>query len=109
MEKEMKRLNRQLFWSVGVGAIIKFVAVWVVVGMVIVIECDVMEASDVISFMLTIQFFIPVYDVDIRIDLSLHAICGEGSPNSNHCAIRHVFPTPGKIKYHLVDLLSTQL
>ena len=35
MEKEMERLNRQLFWSVGVGAIIKFVAVWVVVGMVI--------------------------------------------------------------------------
>ena len=35
MEKEMKRLSRQLFWSVGAGAIIKFVAVWVVVGMVI--------------------------------------------------------------------------
>ena len=35
MEKEIKALNRHLFWSVGAGAIIKFIVGWAIVGMVI--------------------------------------------------------------------------
>jgi len=35
MDKEMKRLNRQLFWAIGAGATIKFLVGWVIVGMVI--------------------------------------------------------------------------
>lgn len=33
--KQMESLNRNLFWSVGIGALIKFVAFWGIIFFVI--------------------------------------------------------------------------
>ncbi len=35
MDKDLKKLNRQLFWAVGWGATIRFLVSWVIVGMVL--------------------------------------------------------------------------